>query len=107
MSPHLVTVTQLCRKFMTFDPNYNYEEEEEDDEDSMEVEDGDEGLSFVGLQTLQIKKFKKTKVDDDLTTGWCSVSTRMIRKVLIRRKREGKGSHFILICSSDLNLRTF
>lgn len=60
MSPHVATVTQLCLKFMTFDPNYNYEEE--DDEESMEVEDGDEGLSFVGLQTLQIKKCKKQKL---------------------------------------------
>lgn len=42
MSPHVATVTQLCLKFMTFDPNYNYEEEEED---SMDVEEGlEDGL---------------------------------------------------------------
>nr|XP_040059898.1 cullin-associated NEDD8-dissociated protein 2 isoform X2 [Gasterosteus aculeatus aculeatus] len=41
MSPHIPTVTRLCLKFMTFDPNYNYdEEEEEEEEDSMDVEDG-------------------------------------------------------------------
>ncbi|XP_070701638.1 cullin-associated NEDD8-dissociated protein 2 [Pempheris klunzingeri] len=39
MSPHVAMVTQLCLKFMTFDPNYNYDEEE-DEEDSMETEDG-------------------------------------------------------------------
>ncbi|KAM7006274.1 cullin-associated NEDD8-dissociated protein 2 isoform 1-T1 [Tautogolabrus adspersus] len=39
MSPHVPTVTQLCLKFMTFDPNYNYDEGEED-EDSMDIEDG-------------------------------------------------------------------
>ncbi|XP_041671134.1 cullin-associated NEDD8-dissociated protein 2 isoform X2 [Cheilinus undulatus] len=39
MSPHVSTVTQLCLKFMTFDPNYNYDEEEED-ENSMDIEDG-------------------------------------------------------------------
>ncbi|CAG5977970.1 unnamed protein product [Menidia menidia] len=40
MSPHVATVTQLCLKFMTFDPNYNYDGSEEEDEDSMDVEDG-------------------------------------------------------------------
>ncbi|KAM8915567.1 cullin-associated NEDD8-dissociated protein 1-like isoform 1-T2 [Spinachia spinachia] len=41
MSPHIPTVTRLCLKFMTFDPNYNYdEEEEEEEEDSMDIEDG-------------------------------------------------------------------
>lgn len=38
MSPHISTVTQLCLKFMTYDPNYNYDDEEE--EDSMDVEEG-------------------------------------------------------------------
>uniref|UniRef100_A0A3B4AR27 TATA-binding protein interacting (TIP20) domain-containing protein n=1 Tax=Periophthalmus magnuspinnatus TaxID=409849 RepID=A0A3B4AR27_9GOBI len=37
MSPHISTVTQLCLKFMTYDPNYNYDDEEE--EDSMDIED--------------------------------------------------------------------
>lgn len=45
MSPHVEKVTQLCLKFMTFDPNYNYDDEEEEEEDSMDVEDGlEEGL---------------------------------------------------------------
>ncbi|CAJ1051190.1 cullin-associated NEDD8-dissociated protein 2 isoform X1 [Xyrichtys novacula] len=39
MSPHVATVTQLCLKFMTFDPNYNYDEDEIEDEDSMDIED--------------------------------------------------------------------
>uniref|UniRef100_A0A3B3VP65 TATA-binding protein interacting (TIP20) domain-containing protein n=1 Tax=Poecilia latipinna TaxID=48699 RepID=A0A3B3VP65_9TELE len=39
MSPHVATVTKLCLKFMTFDPNYNYDDNEED-EDSMDIEDG-------------------------------------------------------------------
>ncbi|XP_029357989.1 cullin-associated NEDD8-dissociated protein 2 [Echeneis naucrates] len=39
MSPHVATVTQLCLKFMTFDPNYNYDDEEEEEEDSMDIED--------------------------------------------------------------------
>ncbi|XP_058488198.1 cullin-associated NEDD8-dissociated protein 2 [Solea solea] len=38
MSPHVATVTKLCLKFMTFDPNYNYDEH--DDDDSMDIEDG-------------------------------------------------------------------
>ncbi|XP_076604142.1 cullin-associated NEDD8-dissociated protein 2 [Chaetodon auriga] len=40
MSPHVATVTQLCLKFMTFDPNYNYDDDEEEEEDSMDIEDG-------------------------------------------------------------------
>ncbi|KAM3878341.1 cullin-associated NEDD8-dissociated protein 2 [Diretmus argenteus] len=40
MSPHVATVIQLCLKFMTFDPNYNYDNNEEDEEDSMDTEDG-------------------------------------------------------------------
>ncbi|KAF6717417.1 Cullin-associated NEDD8-dissociated protein 1 [Oryzias melastigma] len=40
MSPHVATVTQLCFKFMTYDPNYNYDGSEEEEEDSMDVEDG-------------------------------------------------------------------
>ncbi|XP_033977402.1 cullin-associated NEDD8-dissociated protein 1-like [Trematomus bernacchii] len=35
----VATVTKLCLKFMTFDPNYNYDDEEEE-EDSMDVEEG-------------------------------------------------------------------
>ncbi|XP_061583018.1 cullin-associated NEDD8-dissociated protein 2 [Cololabis saira] len=42
MSPHVATVTQLCLKFMTFDPNYNYDDNEEEEEDSMDIEDGND-----------------------------------------------------------------
>ncbi|XP_015254133.1 PREDICTED: cullin-associated NEDD8-dissociated protein 1-like [Cyprinodon variegatus] len=38
MSPHVAAVTKLCLKFMTYDPNYNYDDSEED-EDSMDIED--------------------------------------------------------------------
>ncbi|CAB1428190.1 unnamed protein product [Pleuronectes platessa] len=40
MSPHVATVTKLCLQFMTFDPNYNYDDDEQDEEDSMDIEDG-------------------------------------------------------------------
>uniref|UniRef100_A0AAX7USI8 TATA-binding protein interacting (TIP20) domain-containing protein n=1 Tax=Astatotilapia calliptera TaxID=8154 RepID=A0AAX7USI8_ASTCA len=39
MSPHIATVTQLCLKYMTFDPNYNYDDNEEEDEDRMDIDD--------------------------------------------------------------------
>lgn len=52
MSPHVATVTQLCLKFMTFDPNYNYDDEEEE-EDSMDIEDGlEEGLCVPAVFVL-------------------------------------------------------
>ncbi|KAL0977959.1 hypothetical protein UPYG_G00163830 [Umbra pygmaea] len=41
MSPHVSTVIKLCLKFMTYDPNYNYDAEEDGDGDScMDTEDG-------------------------------------------------------------------
>ena len=56
MSPHVATVTQLCLKFMTFDPNYN-DDEEEEEEDSMDIEDGlDEGLC-VNIQFIYVFLF--------------------------------------------------
>uniref|UniRef100_A0A8C7ZPI6 TATA-binding protein interacting (TIP20) domain-containing protein n=1 Tax=Oryzias sinensis TaxID=183150 RepID=A0A8C7ZPI6_9TELE len=44
MSPHVTTVTQLCFKFMTYDPNYNYDgsEEEEDEKSDDEYSDDDD-----------------------------------------------------------------
>ncbi|KAJ7999313.1 hypothetical protein DPEC_G00193090 [Dallia pectoralis] len=39
ISPHVSTVIQLCLKYITFDPNYNYDEDENQDV-SMETEDG-------------------------------------------------------------------
>lgn len=43
MFPHISTVISLCLKFVTYDPNYNYDAED-DQEDSMDIEDGeDEG----------------------------------------------------------------
>lgn len=39
MSPHIATVTQLCLRYITFDPNYNYDDNEEEDEDRMDIDD--------------------------------------------------------------------
>ncbi|KAL2090831.1 hypothetical protein ACEWY4_013094 [Coilia grayii] len=44
MSPHIATVIKLCLKYITYDPNYNYDEED-DQEDSMETEE-DEDQAF-------------------------------------------------------------
>ncbi|XP_035244264.1 cullin-associated NEDD8-dissociated protein 2 [Anguilla anguilla] len=41
MSPHIPTVIKLCLKYITYDPNYNYEADDEQD-DSMETEDGED-----------------------------------------------------------------
>lgn len=32
----------LCLKYITFDPNYNYDNEEEEEEDMMETENGED-----------------------------------------------------------------
>ncbi|KAM6301080.1 cullin-associated NEDD8-dissociated protein 1-like [Aegotheles albertisi] len=40
MDPHIPNVMGLCLKYITFDPNYNYDNEEE--EDMMETENGED-----------------------------------------------------------------
>ncbi|KAK1158523.1 cullin-associated NEDD8-dissociated protein 1-like [Acipenser oxyrinchus oxyrinchus] len=42
MSPHIPTVIGLCLKYITYDPNYNYNNDEEDDDNAMDTESGDE-----------------------------------------------------------------
>lgn len=38
MSPHLPTIIKLCLKYITYDPNYNYDADDDQD-DSMDIED--------------------------------------------------------------------
>ncbi|MGH0183975.1 UNVERIFIED_CONTAM: hypothetical protein FKN15_013747 [Acipenser sinensis] len=42
MSPHIPTLIGLCLKYITYDPNYNYDNDEEDDDNAMDTESGDE-----------------------------------------------------------------
>nr|XP_060622249.1 cullin-associated NEDD8-dissociated protein 1-like [Anolis sagrei ordinatus] len=42
IGPHLPSITGLCLKYITYDPNYNYDNEEEDEEEMMETENGEE-----------------------------------------------------------------
>uniref|UniRef100_A0A8D0B7K8 Cullin associated and neddylation dissociated 2 (putative) n=1 Tax=Salvator merianae TaxID=96440 RepID=A0A8D0B7K8_SALMN len=42
ISSHLPSVTGLCLKYITYDPNYNYDNEEEDEEEMMETENGED-----------------------------------------------------------------
>uniref|UniRef100_A0A8C7FBA7 Cullin-associated and neddylation-dissociated 2 (putative) n=1 Tax=Oncorhynchus kisutch TaxID=8019 RepID=A0A8C7FBA7_ONCKI len=45
MSPHISTVIKLCLRYITYDPNYNYDVDEGGDEDgdeSMDTEDGED-----------------------------------------------------------------
>lgn len=41
VDPHIPTVMGLCLKYITFDPNYNYDNEEEEEE-MMETENGED-----------------------------------------------------------------
>lgn len=45
MSPHIATVIKLCLKYITYDPNYNYDGDD-DQEDSMETEEDDDQGTF-------------------------------------------------------------
>ncbi|NWZ31226.1 CAND1 protein, partial [Asarcornis scutulata] len=42
IDPHIPSVMGLCLKYITFDPNYNYDNEEEEEEESMETENGED-----------------------------------------------------------------
>ncbi|NXS61534.1 CAND1 protein, partial [Brachypteracias leptosomus] len=42
MDPHIPSVMGLCLKYITFDPNYNYDNEEEEEEEMMETENGED-----------------------------------------------------------------
>ena len=39
--PHVSTVISLCLRYLTYDPNYNYDDEDEDD-NAMDAEQNDE-----------------------------------------------------------------
>ena len=62
MSPHVAKVMQLCLRYLSYDPNYNYDAEE-DLEDGME-QDGEED---PGAHT-QLNGFCW-----ELFAGFCSV----------------------------------
>uniref|UniRef100_A0A8C9F8K5 Cullin associated and neddylation dissociated 2 (putative) n=1 Tax=Pavo cristatus TaxID=9049 RepID=A0A8C9F8K5_PAVCR len=42
IDPHIPNVMSLCLKYLTFDPNYNYDNEEEEEEERMETENGED-----------------------------------------------------------------
>ncbi|XP_062843034.1 cullin-associated NEDD8-dissociated protein 2 [Trichomycterus rosablanca] len=41
ISPHIPTVIKMCLKYITYDPNYNYQAED-DQEDAMDIENGED-----------------------------------------------------------------
>lgn len=42
IGPHLPSVTGLCLKYITYDPNYNYDNDDDEDEEMMETENGED-----------------------------------------------------------------
>ncbi|NXG71728.1 CAND1 protein, partial [Baryphthengus martii] len=42
IDPHIPNVMGLCLKYITFDPNYNYDNEEEEEDETMETENGED-----------------------------------------------------------------
>ena len=48
ISPHIPTITQLCLEYITYDPNYNYDDAEDDDmecDDDLEDQDSEDEYS--------------------------------------------------------------
>uniref|UniRef100_A0A8C3G8B5 TATA-binding protein interacting (TIP20) domain-containing protein n=1 Tax=Cyclopterus lumpus TaxID=8103 RepID=A0A8C3G8B5_CYCLU len=89
MSPHIATVTQLCLKFMTFDPNYNYDDEEEE-ENSMDTEDGPDEESD-----------EEYSDDDDLSWKVRRSSIRCL-EVLVDARRDLLTSFYSSVCPALL-----
>lgn len=89
MSPHISTVIQLCLKFMTFDPNYNYDDEEEE-EDSMDFE--------VGIGEESGEEYSD---DDDMSWKVRRSSIKCL-EALIHTRRDMLLSFYSSICPALL-----
>lgn len=49
--PHVPTVISICLRYLTYDPNYNFDDEDEDD-NAMDAEQNDE--DYQGTETLAL-----------------------------------------------------
>lgn len=128
MSPHVATVTQLCLKFMIFDPNYNYDDD--DEEDSMDVEDGvdeesddeysdDDDMSWkVRRSSIKCLEALIHTRRDMLLSFYSSISPALLARfkereenvradvfaafsMLLRQTRVGPGHHGLVSAASD------
>ncbi|XP_073324828.1 cullin-associated NEDD8-dissociated protein 2 [Pagrus major] len=133
MSPHVATVTQLCLKFMTFDPNYNYDDDEEEQEDSMDIEDGlddesDDEYSDDDDMSWKVRRSSIKCLDalintrrDLLLSFYSSVCPALLARfkereenvradvfaafsTLLRQTRVGSSHHGLIVASSDSGL---
>uniref|UniRef100_A0A8D3CF73 TATA-binding protein interacting (TIP20) domain-containing protein n=1 Tax=Scophthalmus maximus TaxID=52904 RepID=A0A8D3CF73_SCOMX len=89
MSPHVATVTKLCLKFMTFDPNYNYDDEQ-DEEDDMDVED-----------VLDEGSYDEYSDDDDMSWKVRRSSVKCL-EALIESRRDLLLSFYASLCPALL-----
>ncbi|KAM4587734.1 cullin-associated NEDD8-dissociated protein 2 [Odontesthes bonariensis] len=130
MSPHVASVTQLCLKFMTFDPNYNYDGSEEEDEDSMDIEDGldeesddeysdDDDMSWkVRRSAIKCLEALISTRRDLLLSFYSSICPALLARfkereenvradvfaafsALLRQTRTGSGHHGLIVAGSD------
>lgn len=46
--PHVPTVISICLRYLTYDPNYNFDDEDEDD-NAMDAEQNDEDYQGIDL----------------------------------------------------------
>lgn len=49
--PHVSTIINICLKYLTYDPNYNYDDEE-DDENAMDADGADDDDQGTSLNLL-------------------------------------------------------
>uniref|UniRef100_A0AAQ5XTX0 TATA-binding protein interacting (TIP20) domain-containing protein n=1 Tax=Amphiprion ocellaris TaxID=80972 RepID=A0AAQ5XTX0_AMPOC len=130
MSPHVATVTQLCLKFMTFDPNYNYDDTEEE-EDSMDIEDGldeesddeysdDDDMSWkVRRSSIKCLEALISTRRDLLLSFYSSICPTLLTRfkereenvradvfaafsTLLRQTRVGSSHHGLILAGSDV-----
>ncbi|XP_047440069.1 cullin-associated NEDD8-dissociated protein 2 [Mugil cephalus] len=129
MSPHVATVTQLCLKFMTFDPNYNYDDNEEEEENSMDIEEGleesdeeysdDDDMSWkVRRSSIKCLEALISSRRDLLLSFYSSICPALLARfkereenvradvftafsTLLRQTRVGSGHHSLITTTSD------
>ncbi|XP_040890883.1 cullin-associated NEDD8-dissociated protein 2 [Toxotes jaculatrix] len=131
MSPHVATVTKLCLKFMTFDPNYNYDDDEQEEEDSMDIEDGldeesddeysdDDDMSWkVRRSSIKCLEALINTRRDLLLSFYSSICPALLARfkereenvradvfaafsTLLRQTRVGSSHHGLIVAGSDL-----
>lgn len=71
--PHVPTVISICLRYLTYDPNYNFDDEDEDD-NAMDAEQNDEdyqGAQLIARTSVVVTESRSIRQEYDLTACLC------------------------------------